>query len=333
MSHHGGSGDNIHACHSCKSIRTNEHFESIVDRINVGIHLNSTLAYQPIDGLVQLVRKKNEQIEAMHLTKLNDDRKLQTRNASLADHKQWILAVASGRVDRVAALVQAGLKRQVGVKSLLMQYERAAVKLYKPKGYTNEDIMRSIVMLRLAGSRVAEFAHRSMSLPSPTTARRNAVVSPLQVSFGKPTIREAEENIFSFLGPLADVESLDGSKIKHQVFVLDELAIEKRPRWDDRTNMFLGACREHSHKVPLEFVSEKELEIFCNALDKGEIHAACEVSYFFFVHIPSLSDPCSIFRQQLVLFARFQRMHEKLEFASTLSQEHARRKPARNMPI
>ena len=175
----------------------------------------------------------------------------------------------------------------------------------KPKGYTNEDIMRSIVMLRLAGSRVAEFAHRSMSLPSPTTARRNSVVSPLQVSVGKPTIREAEENIFSFLGPLADVESLDGSKIKHQVFVLDELAIEKRPRWDDRTNMFLGACREHSHKVPLEFVSEKELEIFCNALDKGEIHAACEVSYFFFVHIPSLSDPCSIFRQQLVLFARF----------------------------
>ena len=90
MSHHGGSGDNIHACHSCESIRTNEHFESIVDRINVGIHLNSTLAYQPIDGLVQLVRKKNEQIEAMHLTKLNDDRKLQTRNASLADHKQWM---------------------------------------------------------------------------------------------------------------------------------------------------------------------------------------------------------------------------------------------------
>ena len=41
---------------------------------------------------------------------------------------------------------------------------------------------------------------------------------------------------------------------------------------------FLGACREHSHKVPLEFVSEKELEIFCNALDRGEIHAACEVS-------------------------------------------------------
>ena len=65
--------------------------------------------------------------------------------------------------------------------------------------------------------------------------------------------------------------------------------VEKRPQWDDRTNMFLGACQEHrdSHKVPLEFVSEKELEIFCNVLDRGKIHVAYEVSCFLFVHTPS----------------------------------------------
>jgi len=34
------------------------------------------------------------------------------------------------------------------VLRLIAQYERAEVKLYKPKGYTNEDNMRSIVMLR-----------------------------------------------------------------------------------------------------------------------------------------------------------------------------------------
>jgi len=42
--------------------------------------------------------------------------------------KKWILAIASGRVEHVSALVQAGLKRRVGVKGLIAQYERAAVK-------------------------------------------------------------------------------------------------------------------------------------------------------------------------------------------------------------
>jgi hypothetical protein len=269
-------GEGREACRACKDIRSDDNYSTMMDRINDGVHPNSTLDYQPIGGLIELVRRKTDQIEQMRLTKLNDNRKLQTHAVSLADHKQWILAIASGRVERVAALVQAGLKRKVGVKGLITQYERAAVKLYKPKGYTNEDIMRSIVMLRLGGSRVAEFAHRSTFLPSPTTARRNAVVSPLRVSVGKPTILDAEENILSSLGPLEGLDT-DNCNIKHQVFVLDELAVEKRPRWDDRTNMFLGACREHGDKVPLEFISEKELEIFCDALDNGDIHAACEV--------------------------------------------------------
>jgi len=43
--------------------------------------------------------------------------------------------------------------------------------------------------------------------------------------------------------------------------------------------MFLGVCREHGHRVPLEFISEKELDIFCDALDNGDIHAACEVRF------------------------------------------------------
>jgi len=67
---------------------------------------------------------------------------------------------------------------------------------------------------------------------------------------------------------------MDGCKIKHQVFVLDEIPVEKQPQWDDQTNMFLGACQEHGHRVLLEFISEKELDIFCDAFDNSDIHAA-----------------------------------------------------------
>ncbi|KAG6827010.1 hypothetical protein H0H87_005767 [Tephrocybe sp. NHM501043] len=128
----------------------------------------------------------------MRLVKLNDSRKLLGMATTLDDHKQWILAVASGRVDHVGALVQA-----------------AVDKLYKPKGYTEDDIMRSIVMLCLGGARVAEFAHLAFSSPSVTTARRNAIIVPLLISHAKPTILEVELNISAFLDALPGGKTAD----------------------------------------------------------------------------------------------------------------------------
>jgi hypothetical protein len=59
--------------------------------------------------------------------------------------------------------------------------------------------------------------------------------------------------------------------------MLDEIAIEKRVRWDDSTNKFQGTCREHNNKIPLDFGSEKELDLLCEALEKDDVHLATEV--------------------------------------------------------
>ena len=219
--------------------------------------------------------------------KLNTSRKLMGKIAVLEDHKQWILAVASGRVDRIASLVQAGLTHRVGIRTLIQQYERAANKLYKPKGYTEEDIMRSIVMLWLGGAHVAEFAHRSLSLPSVTTIRRNTVVRPLIVSPSLLIVEEIETNIISCFDAISSViddtfpqAQLDGATIYHQVLMLDELATEKRVRWDDSNDKFQGTCREHNQKLPLTFTSERELDLLCDALQNGNVHLAIEACRF-----------------------------------------------------
>jgi hypothetical protein len=110
-----------------------------------GTHENVPLVYHGIGGLMTIVRRKTDQIAQLRMSKLNDSRKLLAKAGVLEDHKQLILAIASGRVERVAPLVQAALKNGAGIGTIIQQYERAAEKLYKPKGYTNEDIMRSIV--------------------------------------------------------------------------------------------------------------------------------------------------------------------------------------------
>jgi hypothetical protein len=141
-------------------------------------------------------------------------------------------------------------------------------------------------MLRLGGARVAEFAHRSLS--SLTTLRRNTVIRPLIVSPSAPTIAEVEANILTCYETLNTTQnrnqgtrpSLESSLIIHQVIMLDELAAERRIRWDDSTDKFQGSCREHNHKVSLTFSSEKELDLLCDALQNNEVHLASEVHIY-----------------------------------------------------
>ncbi len=64
--------------------------------------------------------------------------------------------------------------------------------------------------------------------------------------------------------------------------MLDEIAIEKHVQWGDTTNKFQGTCREHSYKIPLKFMSERELDLLCEALKKDDIHLATEVSALLF---------------------------------------------------
>ena len=272
-------------CKNCQKLTSSSLYTGIMDRIRFGAHENVPLVYHGVGGLMTIARRKTDQNKQLRMSKLNDSRKLLVKASTLEDHKQWILAIASGQVDRVASLVQAGLKHRAGIRTLIQQYNSAAEKLYKPKGYTNEDIMRSIVLLRLGGARVAEFAHQSLALPSLTTIRRQTVLPALLVSPSAPTIAEVEANIVScyssFSGGIPREYASDSwkqpSKIVHQVIMLDELAVEKRVQWEDSDNKFQGTCREHNHRISLDFTSEKELDILCEAIDNNEVHLATEV--------------------------------------------------------
>ena len=73
--------------------------------------------------------------------KLNDTCKLVGKVVAVEDHKQWILVVASGKVDQVAVLVKAGLNNHAGICRLIAEYEQAALKLYCSWGYMADDMM------------------------------------------------------------------------------------------------------------------------------------------------------------------------------------------------
>ena len=62
--------------------------------------------------------------------------------------------------------------------------------------------------------------------------------------------------------------------------MIDEIKIETRPRWDDKTNNILGLCREHTMHIGLEFCSIDVLKEIFTKIKNKEIHWATEVCLY-----------------------------------------------------
>lgn len=66
-------------------------------------------------------------------------------------------------------------------------------------------------------------------------------------------MEEVQKNIEACFESITDV--LVAKKVVHQILMFDEIATEKRIRWDSKTNQFPGVCREHASKVSLELMA------------------------------------------------------------------------------
>ncbi|KAJ7687512.1 hypothetical protein B0H17DRAFT_1203576 [Mycena rosella] len=164
------------------------------------------------------------------------------KDGSLSDYKRLVKAVCSGVVQQVDRVVGIALKRKRGVKGILRVHDDAARVVYQPKSFTEDEDMRSLLIWKLAGNRVADIVPRSMGLPSRTTLRTRETVPRLVPSPGKPQPSEVAQNVQACFESIAEV--IAAKKVIHQVLNLlmyDEIATEKRIRWDHKINNFLGS--------------------------------------------------------------------------------------------
>ena len=68
-------------------------------------------------------------------------------------------------------------------------------------------------------------------------------------------------------------------KMLHQVLMLDELAVKKRVQYHDKSNRFVGTCREHSGHISLEFNSVNDMVGLFREIDDGHMHYVTEVCF------------------------------------------------------
>jgi hypothetical protein len=286
-------------CQNCMTLAKNPHLEGILRRMEMGVHENTPLVYHSVGSLITLLRRRQGEIKALRLRKLNDAHKLANKAVAIDNLKRWVMAVGSGKVERVDRLVRVNLARKGGIRNLLDLYDRAARQVYHPRNYTEEDELRGLLLWRLGGARIAGIAHRALNLPSHRTLQRRTRVPRLVVSPTMPTTSEVVANILSCFESLSDILSHKG--IVHQVLMLDELKVEERPRFDDESNKIIGLCREHGKITSLEYNSEKEVDLLLDAIGSGKVHLATEVcvTRVLRFYLGFLMGVCSYFRQPL----------------------------------
>jgi hypothetical protein len=270
-------------------LRNNEYLVKIIARYTNGVHENAPLVFHGIGGLIDVVRRKTLAIDVLRLRRLNDVKKLIGQEGVIDVHKQMLLALSSQRIPRIDRVLRVGFKHGAGIHSMLELVKKAAEGTYHPKGFDEEDDLQALLFLRLGGARVADIAHRIFGTPSVSTIRTRTTVPQILASPSFPTLHEIEHNVSASFESLLDILGGSARKAVHAVVMFDELAVEKRPRWDDKSNKVLGVCREHGRDTSLEFTSEEDLQTLWEELECEKIHLAHEVRLTTFLSCPSLS--------------------------------------------
>jgi hypothetical protein len=227
--------------------------------------------FQPIGGLVEILRKKNAKLDELRFKQLATTRTLATRARTVGQYEQLVMAMSKGSVNRLDALLRAAINRGAGVRGMIEALDRAQKGLYKPKNFTEEEMSRGLLFLRLGGARVASLAHQSLGGPAVSTLRRGSALVPLSPSVGIPSKDEIRHNLqAAFKSPHGEVGC-------GYVLMIDEIKVEERLRWDPSSNKILGLCREHTQKIGVEFCSVNDVKAITQGILCAEIHYATEV--------------------------------------------------------
>ncbi|KZT31395.1 hypothetical protein SISSUDRAFT_1067790 [Sistotremastrum suecicum HHB10207 ss-3] len=277
--------DDQECCATCSRLIRNNVLKGILKRMKEGVHENSPHYIQPIGGLLQVIERKDLRCDRERHKGLNRDRALLVRNRQLADSKRFVLAVASGKVSRVSALVRTGVNRGASVKAMLVSFEKAAEGLYKPKNIQEKEVLLGWLLWKFGGPRCAGIANRALGLPSVSTVRVRMKTERLVISVLIPSVTEVVTNINRMFS--SDLVRSDasvakrgttGSKGYGYVLQFDEIACERRIRYDPASNKILGLARETALNTPQEFTSIDDAHQLYEDLVSGQAEMASEVT-------------------------------------------------------
>jgi hypothetical protein len=266
-------------CGKCAALHNDTIIMGIRHRSLDGAHESTPWAYLSPAQMYEALKRKTTSMNLLKLSTLNIRRTLSLRNRHIDMWKRFAVAVGREDIPRIRSLMAAELRRGSSVFSIVEKVEQAARRAYTPRGYTEAEFQLGFLLYKIGGRAVANLAHRALGVPSIDATKRHLSATPLLSSPGFPTREELETNL-SICYPSDEFGPHNGI-IEGVQMPIDELKISERLRWDPRTNMILGVCREHGMQAALEYRSQFQADTLLKCLKNKTVHLASEVRAFF----------------------------------------------------
>ena len=157
------------------------------------------------------------------------------------------------------------LHNGASINYILDRLQRAIDGVYHAKGFREDDIDFSLLVLRISGHRLVHALHQVYGLPSVSLLYRH------QTAKFKPSIGAYDrDTLWKNLSSM--VLTVDQGEACCWVLMIDEVACEQRVRWNAEDNMLYGICREHGHGVSLSVDSVDDVQSVVDAIQCSPLH-------------------------------------------------------------
>ncbi|KAF8330036.1 uncharacterized protein EI90DRAFT_2996770 [Cantharellus anzutake] len=259
-------------CEECQSRINHSWLLRVQRHIQNGLPETTPYKHLGMAKLLEVLRRKDRQIDALKLGHLNSIRKLRVLTTSNLDYKRFVIAVAECDAPRINVLVRSALKNRRGMGDIIHLIGKAAIGSYHPQ-YTEREQLMSVVLYRLGGSRLAEFAHAALGMPGLTAIKQHCTTSIL-ASAAFPNLEGLTRNIDSAY----ELNSPLGDGVMGLVCMFDEIKVEEGLDWCPRTNSIIGLCREHSGPEGHIFTNLDDAQVICEDLREKKVHLGTEAT-------------------------------------------------------
>ena len=138
-------------CYSCATLSENANVIGIINRIEDGVHSSAPFQYHGVGGLITALYDKTGTVRALRVRRLNDAKKLVVKVRAIDMHKQFIIAIACTKVERVERLIRRSIAQNCGIWKCLELLDKAAQQVYRTRNYTEEDELHGLLLWRLGG--------------------------------------------------------------------------------------------------------------------------------------------------------------------------------------
>jgi hypothetical protein len=213
--------------------------------------------------LDSLISEKND----LKLIHLNQARKIHCYENKTNLYSRMVNIISRGEINRLNQLFTVSINNGNGLQSILKKLEMAYNGTYKHKGFTDKEKDFGYLIVKTAGSRVAELLSNDNKIGSSDYLNK-CLKDQTIIEYSSSTSKTAQDtinaNIKMFFNDCSGFFSIK----------MDEIALKPSIRYNPKNNEIIGFCQHCKFNTTFshEYIAEKLKKSFEN----HEIHLANE---------------------------------------------------------